>query len=55
MFSQSLLAQLTRMVLLLIITLIGVHHCQPLLDALAQHAVHAGCHQSNSDSHIEHH
>lgn len=55
MFSQSLFAQLSRMVLLLIITLIGVHHCQPLLDALAQHAVHAGCHQSNSDSHIEHH
>ncbi|MGF1875080.1 hypothetical protein L4D77_07110 [Photobacterium frigidiphilum] len=57
MFSQSLFAQLLRMVVLLIITLFGVHHCQPLLDALAQHATSGGCHQQSSIEHDnkEHH
>ncbi|MCW8327218.1 hypothetical protein MD588_00190 [Photobacterium sp. SDRW27] len=48
MFSQSLFAQLARMGLLLIITLFGVHHCQPLLDSLAQQAMNGGCHQQNT-------
>ncbi|EAS41759.1 MULTISPECIES: hypothetical protein [Photobacterium] len=57
MFSQSLFAQLLRMLVLLIITLFGVHHCQPLLDALAQHATSGGCHQQSSIEHDnkEHH
>ena len=50
MFSQSLRAQLIRMTILLAITLVGVHHCQPLLDALAAHAMSGGCHQQNSTS-----
>ena len=53
MFSQSLSAQLIRMALLLALTLVGVHHCQPLLDSLAQHAMSGGCHQQNStDTHF---
>ncbi|WP_169753917.1 hypothetical protein [Photobacterium aquae] len=48
MFSQSLTAQLIRMGLLLALTLFSVHHCQPLLDALAEHAMSSGCHQQNS-------
>ena len=57
MFSQSLFAQLIRMVLLLIVTLYGVHQCQPLIDALAEHATSGGCHQQNSlqHEHMEHH
>ncbi len=51
MFSQSLTAQLVRMVLLLALTLVGVHHCQPLLDSLAEHAMSGGCHQQNSNDH----
>lgn len=48
MFSQSLIAQLIRMGLLLTITLFGVHHCQPLLDSLAQQAMSGGCHQQST-------
>ncbi|WP_170111208.1 hypothetical protein [Photobacterium sanctipauli] len=48
MFSQSLTAQLLRMGVLLAITLVAVHHCQPLLDALAQQAMSGGCHQQNT-------
>ncbi|AJR08214.1 hypothetical protein H744_2c1536 [Photobacterium gaetbulicola Gung47] len=51
MFSQSLTAQLIRMVLLLALTLVSVHHCQPLLDSLAEHAMNGGCHQQNSNDH----
>ncbi|MCG7495482.1 hypothetical protein MHO82_01225 [Vibrio sp. Of7-15] len=51
MFSQSLFAQLLRMLILLIITLIGVHHYPPLLNALAQHATSGGCHQQNTIHH----
>ncbi|EAR55768.1 hypothetical protein SKA34_15240 [Photobacterium sp. SKA34] len=47
MFSQSTPAQLIRMLVLLVIALIAVHHCQPLLDALAKHATNGGCHQQN--------
>lgn len=63
MFSQSLFAQLLRMTLLLVITLYAVHHCQPLIDALAKNATSGGCHQQNSfeaqhathHQHMEHH
>ncbi len=57
MFSQSLSAQLIRMVLLLIVTLYGVRQCQPLIDTLAKHATSGGCHQQNSlkHQHMEHH
>ncbi|MGF1681287.1 hypothetical protein L4D09_11650 [Photobacterium makurazakiensis] len=48
MFSQSLLAQLLRMGLLLAITLVAVHNCQPLLDVLAEQAMSGGCHQQNA-------
>ncbi|WP_167515616.1 hypothetical protein [Vibrio taketomensis] len=54
MFSQSLAAQLTRMALLLGITLVAVHHCEPLLELLAQQAVDMGCHQSSSEGHSSH-
>ncbi|MEZ8143307.1 MULTISPECIES: hypothetical protein [Enterovibrio] len=45
MNSQSLSAQLTRWLAVLIITLIGVHHCAPLQRALSDYAVDGGCHQ----------
>ncbi|PSU26125.1 hypothetical protein CTM91_03445 [Photobacterium aquimaris] len=48
MRSQSISAQLLRMALLLAVTLVAVHHCQPLLDALATNATSGGCHQQNS-------
>ena len=47
MFSQSLVAQLSRMLLLLTLTLVAVHHFEPLLELLAQQAVDMGCHQQN--------
>nr|WP_192867666.1 hypothetical protein [Thaumasiovibrio occultus] len=49
MFNQTLSAQLCRMLLLLVVTLVAVHHCQPLLDALAEQAMSSGCHS------MEHH
>ncbi|EGU46289.1 hypothetical protein VII00023_11891 [Vibrio ichthyoenteri ATCC 700023] len=59
MFSQSLTAQLTRMVLLLGLTLVAVHHNEPLLKLLAAQAVDMGCHQQNgtqeSAAHQHHH
>jgi len=57
MFSQSIFAQLTRMVMLLIVTLYGVHQWQPFLDTIAANAMNAGCHQQNtiSHQHMEHH
>ncbi len=57
MFSQSLFAQLLRMTLLLVLTLVAVHHSPRLLEILAQQAVDAGCHQTtgSSDSHSHHH
>ncbi|WP_119008282.1 hypothetical protein [Vibrio superstes] len=56
MFSQSLLAELTRWTLALVISLIALHHCQPLLDAFSEHAMAAGCHShEQSDSHMHHH
>jgi len=57
MLSQSIFAQLVRMVVVLIITLYGVRQCQPLIDSLAQHATNGGCHQQNSHKHehMDHH
>ena len=49
MFSQSLAAQLARMLLLLTLTLLAVHNYKPLLELLAQQAVDMGCHQQNGD------
>jgi len=57
MFSQSLFAQLIRMVTLLIVTLYAVHQWQPFEDTIAEHAMSSGCHQQNSiqHQHMEHH
>ncbi len=57
MFSQSLFAQLMRMGLLLVLTLVAVHHSPTLLDVLAQQAINSGCHQQTGDSqdHSHHH
>ncbi|ROO72066.1 hypothetical protein EDB69_2768 [Vibrio crassostreae] len=54
MFSQSLFAQLARMTLFLVISLVIVHHSQPLIDLLAQHAVSSGCHQQSAHGHSGH-
>ncbi|WP_022943079.1 hypothetical protein [Psychromonas hadalis] len=55
MLSQSLFAQLVRLLLLLLVTLFVVHHNQPLIDALAKHATSGGCHQQNlPKQHINH-
>ncbi|WP_299691663.1 hypothetical protein [uncultured Vibrio sp.] len=54
MFSQSLFAQLARMTLFLVISLVIVHHSQPLIDLLAQHAVSSGCHQQSAHEHSTH-
>ncbi|MDG3086434.1 hypothetical protein P7F88_10050 [Vibrio hannami] len=57
MFSQSLPAQLLRMLVLLIVTLIAVHHSEPLLNLLAEQGMGSGCHQnsSKSENHHAHH
>ncbi len=56
MFSQSLFAQLLRMLILLIITLYAVHHWQPLQHVVAANAAGSGCHQQTSVDHsMEHH
>ncbi|NOJ10593.1 hypothetical protein [Vibrio splendidus] len=54
MFSQSLFAQLARMTLFLVISLVIVHHSQPLINLLAQHAVSSGCHQQSAHEHFGH-
>ncbi|MBM7035435.1 hypothetical protein JQC93_03365 [Vibrio sp. 188UL20-2] len=64
--SQAMSAQVARWLVVLSVTLFSVHHCQPLLDLLAEQAMAAGCHQHediNSHSpmdthmgkHIHHH
>ncbi|WP_394126854.1 hypothetical protein [Vibrio hepatarius] len=59
MFSQSLFAQLMRMTLLLVLSLVAVHNSPKLLDLLAQQAINSGCHQTtggeNDHSHHHHH
>nr|WP_241820586.1 hypothetical protein [Vibrio tasmaniensis] len=39
---------------LLVISLVIVHHSQPLIDLLAQHAVSSGCHQQSAHEHSGH-
>ncbi|MFA0566858.1 hypothetical protein L4C37_15900 [Vibrio kagoshimensis] len=55
MFSQSLFAQLCRMIILLIISLVIVHHSKPLIELLAQHAVNSGCHQQSGEHNMADH
>ncbi|MDA0106894.1 hypothetical protein OH456_01980 [Vibrio sp. La 4.2.2] len=54
MFSQSIFAQLVRMLLLLVITLTAVHHSPVLLALIAKQAVHTGCHQQNPTDPMDH-
>ncbi|TGA68816.1 hypothetical protein VFES401_18300 [Aliivibrio fischeri] len=55
MFSQSIFAQLVRMSVLLILSLIAVHNSPTLLNLLAQQAVNSGCHQQTGQAHNHHH
>ncbi|MPW27560.1 hypothetical protein F9L16_00870 [Agarivorans sp. B2Z047] len=57
MFSQSILAQMLRILLLLSLTLLVVHHSPGLLKLLAEQAMNSGCHQINDDAsqHHSHH
>ncbi|MCG9581318.1 hypothetical protein L1D13_20295 [Vibrio tubiashii] len=55
MFSQSLFAQLVRMILLLALSLVAVHNSPKLLELLAQQAINSGCHQTTGDGHSHHH
>ncbi|WP_406609079.1 hypothetical protein [Agarivorans sp. JK6] len=57
MFSQSILAQMLRILLLLSLTLLAVHHSPGLLKLLAEQAMNSGCHQINDDAsqHHSHH
>ncbi|MGF1777200.1 hypothetical protein [Vibrio nomapromontoriensis] len=56
MFSQSILAQLLRMLALLTVTLVAVHHSPTLLELFAGQAINSGCHQQNptGESHHSH-
>ncbi|WP_087018030.1 hypothetical protein [Thaumasiovibrio subtropicus] len=51
MFQQTLSAQLARMAALLLMSLVAVHHCQPLLHALAEQAMASGCHAMEATEH----
>ena len=51
MSSQSLTAQLLRMIVVLGITLVIVHHSPVLLNSLTRNAVNAGCHQQENMQH----
>ncbi|WP_338621779.1 hypothetical protein [Agarivorans sp. OAG1] len=57
MFSQSILAQMLRILQLLSLTLLVVHHSPGLLKLLAEQAMNSGCHQINDDAsqHHSHH
>ena len=52
---MSLSAQLLRWLALLLLSLWGLHHCQPLQQAFSQNATHAGCHQMSGDSEMDQH
>ncbi|MGF1773355.1 hypothetical protein ACP3V5_08035 [Vibrio maritimus] len=54
MFSQSIFAQLIRMLLLLAVALMAVHHSPTLLDLLAKQAINSGCHQQNPSDPMDH-
>ncbi|MEZ8825488.1 hypothetical protein AB6E04_14060 [Vibrio amylolyticus] len=53
--SQSTLAQLMRMALLLALSLVAVHHSPALLELLAEQAINSGCHQHTADIDHSHH
>ncbi|MBY5992314.1 hypothetical protein [Ferrimonas balearica] len=58
MHSQALGAQLVRLVLLLALALLALHHSPRLIASLSEQAVNAGCHQgggSHHDHHDHHH
>ncbi|BDY06028.1 hypothetical protein [Ferrimonas sp. YFM] len=55
MGSQSLLMQLLRMVLVLVIVLFAVNRCDPLLEAFASQAMGSGCHSTGGSDHHAHH
>ncbi|MGB1322661.1 MAG: hypothetical protein ACPG5L_17150 [Vibrio gallaecicus] len=43
------------MIILLIISLVIVHHSKPLIELLAQHAVNSGCHQQSGEHNMADH
>ncbi len=51
MYSQSLFAQLTRMTLMLIISLCIIHQSDDLIHFMAQSAMDLGCHQMDHSNH----
>ncbi|MGF1696998.1 hypothetical protein L4C54_15125 [Vibrio lamellibrachiae] len=53
--SQSMVAQLTRMALLLALSLAVVHNSPALLTLLAEQAINSGCHQQTGDMDHSHH
>ncbi|MCK6264314.1 hypothetical protein KP803_13620 [Vibrio sp. ZSDE26] len=54
--SQSIVAQLTRMMLLLGLSLVVVHNSPTLITLLAEQAVNSGCHQHMGEmDHSQHH
>ncbi len=57
MFSQSLPAQLFRMLILLALTLVAVHHSESLMALFAGQAMNSGCHQQGNqvEEHHLHH
>ncbi|AXY03270.1 hypothetical protein D1115_20520 [Vibrio alfacsensis] len=61
LFSQSIFAQVLRMSVMLILSLVIVHHSPSLLEMLAEQAMNSGCHQTTGDgeqqdhSHHHHH
>ncbi|NGZ13771.1 hypothetical protein HGG78_08435 [Vibrio aestuarianus] len=57
MSSQSIWAQLMRMTLLLVLSLVVVHHSPRLLQLLAEQAMNSVCHQQSEHSHhnVAHH
>ncbi|WP_411990944.1 hypothetical protein [Agarivorans sp. DSG3-1] len=56
MFSQSTLAQVLRILTLLSLSLLLVHHSPSLLKLLAEQAMNSGCHQMNDEGiHSSHH
>ncbi|SFQ29682.1 hypothetical protein SAMN03084138_04637 [Enterovibrio norvegicus DSM 15893] len=48
--SQSLASQLCRWAVVLMLTLVAVHHCTPFQRALTEYAVDGGCHQQHRDA-----
>ena len=54
MYSQSLFAQLVRMIIALALMLFLVHHYQPLLKAFSANATDIGCHQMPENVHVQH-